>query len=193
MPPYAFAASPAISIPLNQDGPINAIILQPREHAIEVNLEKTQPATLERVSTGLFPADTSLESGNSKSAPLYRLDVKTHVFKKELQEYVPTRSEERLRIETIIYVELSIVNRADSMLVKNYDYIRFPKDLFCTLPDKVMSPNDMASKRILNVGVSVLCPSNIWQVEKEACVRCARRMSTKLEENESRVSFYSYE
>ncbi|KAF8940246.1 SPT3 Dosage dependent suppressor of Ty-induced promoter mutations-like protein [Dissophora ornata] len=106
---------------------------------------------------------------------------------KELQEYVPTRSEDRLRIETIVYAELSIVKQSDSSLVKIYDYVRLPKELFQAQPDKVMSPEVMASKRILNVNASVQCPSNNWKEEREACVRCARRMSAKLDENESRI------
>ncbi|CAO3574009.1 unnamed protein product [Mortierella alpina] len=50
-----------------------------------------------------------------------------------------------------------------------------------------MSAADLASKRILDVTASLQCPSNNWQEEKEACVRCARRMSSKLEQAESRI------
>ncbi|KAF9435313.1 SPT3 Dosage dependent suppressor of Ty-induced promoter mutations-like protein [Entomortierella beljakovae] len=117
----------------------------------------------------------------------HRLDVKTHVFKKEQQEYVPTRSEDRLRIETIIYVELSVVKQDDGSMVRNYDYVRFPKELFFNLPDKVMTQEVVASKRVLDVKAYVQSPSNDWRVEDEACMRCARRMSTKLDENESRI------
>lgn len=120
------------------------------------------------------------------------MNVKTHVFKKELQEYVPTQLDDRLRIETIIYVELSIVDQVDGSLVRNYDYVRLPKELFFAQPDKEMTAEEMASKRILNVEASLQCPSNNWQVETEACVRCARRMSAKLEQNESRVSVYFF-
>ena len=134
-------------------------------------------------------AYSTLSNRSTKpSVEPYRLNVKTHVFKKELQEYVPTQLDDRLRIETIIYVELSIVDQADSSLVRNYDYVRLPKELFYNQPDKEMSAEEMASKRILNVEASLQCPSNNWQVETEACVRCARRMSAKLEQNESRVS-----
>ncbi len=111
-----------------------------------------------------------------------------HVFKKEQQEYVPTMIADRLRIETIIYVELSIVNIMDGDVVRNFDYIRLPKDLFFSQPDKVMSADDLASKRILDVTASLQCPSSNWQEEREACVRCARRMSSKLDQAESRVS-----
>lgn len=120
------------------------------------------------------------------------MNVKTHVFKKELQEYVPTQLDDRLRIETIIYVELSIVDQVDGSLVRNYDYVRLPKELFFTQPDKEMTAEEMVSKRILNVEASLQCPSNNWQVETEACVRCARRMSAKLEQNESRVRVYFF-
>ncbi|KAG0197281.1 SPT3 Dosage dependent suppressor of Ty-induced promoter mutations-like protein [Mortierella sp. GBA30] len=115
-----------------------------------------------------------------------RLNVKTHVFKKELQEYIPTQIEDRLRIETIIYVELSIVDQNNN-LVNAYDYARLPKDLFFSQPDKVMSPEEMATKRIVDVAAVLQCPSNGWQEEKEACLRCARRMSTKLDQTESRI------
>lgn len=121
-----------------------------------------------------------------------RLNVKTHVFKKEQQEYVPTLIEDRLRIETIIYVELSIVDITDGAVVRSFDYLRLPKELFFNQPDKVMSAEDLASKRILDVTASLQCPSSNWQEEREACVRCARRMSSKLEQAESRVSIMEY-
>lgn len=117
----------------------------------------------------------------------HRLNVKTHVFKKELQEYVPTQIEDRLRIETIIYVELSIVDQ-NNALVNAYDYARLPKDLFFSQPDKVMSTEEMATKRIVDISATLQCPSNNWQEENEACLRCARRMSTKLDQTETRVS-----
>ncbi|KAF8970256.1 SPT3 Dosage dependent suppressor of Ty-induced promoter mutations-like protein, partial [Entomortierella lignicola] len=122
----------------------------------------------------------------SKPVLTHRLNVKTHVFKKELQEYVPTQIEDRLRIETIIYVELSIVDQNNS-LVNIYDYARLPKDLFFSQPDKVMSPEEMSTKRIIDIVATLQCPSNNWQEEKEACLRCARRMSTKLDQTESRI------
>ncbi|KAF9312067.1 SPT3 Dosage dependent suppressor of Ty-induced promoter mutations-like protein [Podila horticola] len=120
------------------------------------------------------------------STPL-RLNVKTHVFKKELQEYIPTQIEDRLRIETIIYVELSIIDQATGALANTYDYVRLPKDLFLTQADKVMSAEEMATKRILNIAATLQCPSNGWQEEKEACLRCARRMSAKSDATESRI------
>ncbi|KAI1303228.1 SPT3 Dosage dependent suppressor of Ty-induced promoter mutations-like protein [Mortierella claussenii] len=122
----------------------------------------------------------------NKSTIPHRLNVKTHVFKKELQEYIPTQIEDRLRIETIIYVELSIVDH-NNALVNAYDYARLPKDLFFTQPDKVMSPEEMSTKRILDISATLQCPSNGWQEEKEACLRCARRMSTKTDQTESRI------
>ncbi|KFH67008.1 hypothetical protein MVEG_07532 [Podila verticillata NRRL 6337] len=117
----------------------------------------------------------------------HRLNVKTHVFKKELQEYIPTQIEDRLRIETIIYVELSIVDQVTGALANTYDYVRLPKDLFLTQADKVMSSEEMATKRILNIAATLQCPSNGWQEEKEACLRCARRMSAKSDATESRI------
>ncbi|KAF9105424.1 SPT3 Dosage dependent suppressor of Ty-induced promoter mutations-like protein [Mortierella sp. AM989] len=105
---------------------------------------------------------------------------------KELQEYVPTQIEDRLRIETIIYVELSIVDQNNS-LVNIYDYARLPKELFFSQPDKTMSPEEMGTKRIIDIAATLQCPSNNWQEEKEACLRCARRMSTKLDQTESRI------
>ncbi|KAG0366960.1 SPT3 Dosage dependent suppressor of Ty-induced promoter mutations-like protein [Gamsiella multidivaricata] len=122
----------------------------------------------------------------NKPATTHRLNVKTHVFKKELQEYVPTQIEDRLRIETIIYVELSIVDQ-NNALVNAYDYARLPKDLFFSQPDKVMSPEEMGTKRIVDISATLQCPSNGWQEEKEACLRCARRMSTKLDQTETRI------
>ncbi|KAG0299398.1 SPT3 Dosage dependent suppressor of Ty-induced promoter mutations-like protein [Dissophora globulifera] len=115
-----------------------------------------------------------------------RLNVKTHVFKKELQEYIPTQIEDRLRIETIIYVELSIVDQSNA-LVNAYDYARLPKELFFSQPDKVMAPEEMATKRIIDIAATLQCPSKGWKEEKEACLRCARRMSTKLDQTESRI------
>jgi hypothetical protein len=114
------------------------------------------------------------------------LNVKTHVFKKELQEYVPTQIEDRLRIETIIYVELSIVDHNNN-IINAYDFARLPKDLFFSSPDKIMSAEEMATKRIIDIAATLQCPSNNWQEEKEACLRCARRMSAKLDQTESRV------
>ncbi|KAF9177472.1 SPT3 Dosage dependent suppressor of Ty-induced promoter mutations-like protein [Haplosporangium sp. Z 767] len=122
----------------------------------------------------------------NKPATAHRLNVKTHVFKKELQEYVPTQIEDRLRIETIIYVELSIVDH-NNALVNAYDYARLPKDLFFSQPDKIMSLQEMTTKRIIDVAATLQCPSNGWQEEKEACLRCARRMSGKLDQAESRI------
>ncbi|KAF9901894.1 SPT3 Dosage dependent suppressor of Ty-induced promoter mutations-like protein [Linnemannia zychae] len=116
----------------------------------------------------------------------HRLNVKTHVFKKELQEYVPTQIEDRLRIETIIYVELSIVDHNNN-LINAYDFARLPKDLFFSQPDKIMSQEEMATKRIIDIAATLQCPSNNWQEEKEACLRCARRMSAKLDQTESRI------
>ncbi|KAF9984910.1 SPT3 Dosage dependent suppressor of Ty-induced promoter mutations-like protein [Modicella reniformis] len=138
---------------------------------------------------GIQLADYLVDVPNSptKLTPSRRLDAKTHVFKKELQEYVPTRNDDRIRIETIIYVELSIVKQDDGSLDKTYDYLCLPKHLFYNLPDKVMLPEIVASKRVLNVDVNLQCPSNDWRIEKEACVRCARRMSGKMQQNESRI------
>ncbi|KAF9090987.1 hypothetical protein BGX23_005577, partial [Mortierella sp. AD031] len=105
---------------------------------------------------------------------------------KELQEYVPTQIEDRLRIETIIYVELSIVDHNNN-LVNAFDFARLPKDLFFSQPDKVMSAEEMATKRIIDIAATLQCPSNNWQEEKEACLRCARRMSAKLDQTETRI------
>ncbi|KAI8604582.1 hypothetical protein EDD21DRAFT_365934 [Dissophora ornata] len=149
------------------------------------DMKKAQLATPEWNNTLLHSLAESLGSFE-KSSSAHRLNVKTHVFKKELQEYVPTQIEDRLRIETIIYVELSIVDQ-NNALVNAYDYARLPKDLFFSQPDKVMSPEEMASKRIIDIVATLQCPSNGWQGEKEACLRCARRMSTKLDQIESRI------
>ncbi|KAG0331640.1 SPT3 Dosage dependent suppressor of Ty-induced promoter mutations-like protein [Podila humilis] len=116
----------------------------------------------------------------------HRLNVKTHVFKKELQEYVPTQIEDRLRIETIIYVELSVVDQEGST-VHSFDYARMPKRLFYTQPDKLMNAQELVSKRVIDIGATLHCPSNDWREEKEACARCARRMSTKLNQDENRI------
>ncbi|KAG0321599.1 SPT3 Dosage dependent suppressor of Ty-induced promoter mutations-like protein, partial [Podila horticola] len=122
----------------------------------------------------------------SKPLTSHRLNVKTHVFKKELQEYVPTQIEDRLRIETIIYVELSVVDQ-DGSTVNSFDYARMPKRLFYTQPDKLMTNQELASKRVIDIGATLHCPSNEWHEEQEACARCARRMSTKLDQDENRI------
>ncbi|KAF9430279.1 SPT3 Dosage dependent suppressor of Ty-induced promoter mutations-like protein [Podila epigama] len=121
------------------------------------------------------------------AATSHRLNVKTHVFKKELQEYIPTQIEDRLRIETIIYVELSIIDQTTGELANVYDYLRLPKALFLTQADKVMSAQEMDTKRILNIAATLQCPSNGWKEETEACLRCARRMSAKSDVTESRI------
>ncbi|KAF9936234.1 SPT3 Dosage dependent suppressor of Ty-induced promoter mutations-like protein, partial [Modicella reniformis] len=149
---------------------------QPEESTVRTDPKKAQLATPEWNNALFF----------DKTALTHRLNVKTHVFKKELQEYVPTQIEDRLRIETIIYVELSVVDQ-NNALVNAYDYARLPKELFFSQPDKVMSPEEMATKRILDISATLQCPSNNWQEEKEACLRCARRMSTKLDQTESRI------
>ncbi|KAF9392804.1 SPT3 Dosage dependent suppressor of Ty-induced promoter mutations-like protein [Podila verticillata] len=136
------------------------------------------------LKTHAYSLDAALES---LSKPLsHRLNVKTHVFKKELQEYVPTQIEDRLRIETIIYVELSVVDQ-DGSTVNSFDYARMPKRLFYTQPDKLMTNQELASKRVIDIGATLHCPSNDWHEEKEACARCARRMSTKLDQDENRI------
>ncbi|KAI8347302.1 hypothetical protein B0O80DRAFT_465978 [Mortierella sp. GBAus27b] len=150
------------------------------------DLKKTQLATPEWNDALFYSLTESLGSFSSKPVLTHRLNVKTHVFKKELQEYVPTQIEDRLRIETIIYVELSIVDQNNS-LVNVYDYARLPKNLFFSQPDKVMSPDEMATKRIVDISATLQCPSNNWQEEKEACLRCARRMSAKLDQTETRI------
>ncbi|KAF9948111.1 SPT3 Dosage dependent suppressor of Ty-induced promoter mutations-like protein [Mortierella alpina] len=173
---------------LSAEGSFESNFLQKHESsAVRMgDMKKAQPPTPERNSSRLLSSAESLENAPNPATSC-RLNVKTHVFKKEQQEYVPTQIEDRLRIETIIYVELSIVNIVDGNVVRNYDYLRLPKDLFFTQPDKVMSAEDLASKRILDVTASLQCPSSNWQEEKEACVRCARRMSSKLEQAESRI------
>ncbi|KAI8605368.1 hypothetical protein EDD21DRAFT_363729 [Dissophora ornata] len=187
MPPYFAATSAVPHMVMGEIEPSKSGFMQhPEPCRIRVDgLNDTQQASAELNGAELYSDNESIES--LKLTSEHRLDVKTHVFKKELQEYVPTRSEDRLRIETIVYAELSIVKQSDSSLVKIYDYVRLPKELFQAQPDKVMSPEVMASKRILNVNASVQCPSNNWKEEREACVRCARRMSAKLDENESRI------
>ncbi|KAG0377246.1 SPT3 Dosage dependent suppressor of Ty-induced promoter mutations-like protein [Mortierella sp. AD032] len=130
--------------------------------------------------------DTSFLHHHHEPTVAHRLNVKTHVFKKELQEYVPTQIEDRLRIETIIYVELSIVDHNNN-LINAYDFARLPKDLFFSQPDKIMSQEEMSTKRIIDIAATLQCPSNNWQEEKEACLRCARRMSAKLDQTESRI------
>ncbi|KAG0295291.1 SPT3 Dosage dependent suppressor of Ty-induced promoter mutations-like protein [Linnemannia gamsii] len=140
----------------------------------------------EDVSMGEFKKNQLVSPDFNKPTVAHRLNVKTHVFKKELQEYVPTQIEDRLRIETIIYVELSIVDHNND-LINAYDFARLPKDLFSSQPDKIMSPEEMATKRIIDIAATLQCPSNNWQEEKEACLRCARRMSAKLDQTESRI------
>ncbi|KAG0203773.1 SPT3 Dosage dependent suppressor of Ty-induced promoter mutations-like protein [Mortierella sp. NVP41] len=149
------------------------------------DLKKAQLATPEWNNALLFSLNDPLGSFN-KPTIAHRLNVKTHVFKKELQEYVPTQIEDRLRIETIIYVELSIVDHNNN-LVNAFDFARLPKDLFFSQPDKVMSAEEMATKRIIDIAATLQCPSNNWQEEKEACLRCARRMSAKLDQTETRI------
>ncbi|KAF9107612.1 SPT3 Dosage dependent suppressor of Ty-induced promoter mutations-like protein [Mortierella sp. GBA35] len=186
MPPHSTTtASTVPHMAFNQHGSFESSFLQQHHHQ-SLDEPKLQQLTPEWTPSPDF-SSAAKESTESSSAEPYRLNVKTHVFKKELQEYVPTQLDDRLRIETIIYVELSIVDQVDSSLVRNYDYVRLPKELFYNQPDKEMSAEEMASKRILNVEASLQCPSNNWQVETEACVRCARRMSAKLEQNESRI------
>ncbi|KAF9405648.1 hypothetical protein BGZ94_003429 [Podila epigama] len=138
------------------------------------------------LKTHAYSIDAALESLDKPLDTTHRLNVKTHVFKKELQEYVPTQIEDRLRIETIIYVELSIVDK-DGNNAHSFDYARMPKHLFYTQPDKVMTNQELASKRVIDIAASLHCPSNDWHEEKEACARCARRMSTKLNQDENRI------
>ncbi|GJJ72885.1 hypothetical protein EMPS_05243 [Entomortierella parvispora] len=189
MPPYSSTANPAIHLTmgLNHGSFESTFIHQQESSAIRMgDSRKAQLATPEWNSAQLYSVDGSLES-YSKPATSHRLNVKTHVFKKELQEYVPTQIEDRLRIETIIYVELSIVSQEDGSVLKTYDYARLPKDLFFAQADKVMSEEEMATKNILNLSTILQCPSNNWQEETEACLRCAKRMSAKLEQTESRI------
>ncbi|KAF9330659.1 SPT3 Dosage dependent suppressor of Ty-induced promoter mutations-like protein [Linnemannia elongata] len=155
------------------------------EDASMGEFKKNQLASPEWNNALLFSLNDTLSSFN-KPTVAHRLNVKTHVFKKELQEYVPTQIEDRLRIETIIYVELSIVDHNNN-LINAYDFARLPKDLFFSQPDKIMSPEEMATKRIIDIAATLQCPSNNWQEEKEACLRCARRMSAKLDQTESRI------
>ncbi|KAG0308709.1 SPT3 Dosage dependent suppressor of Ty-induced promoter mutations-like protein [Linnemannia gamsii] len=147
--------------------------------------KKNQLASPEWNNALLFSLNDTLSSFH-KPTVAHRLNVKTHVFKKELQEYVPTQIEDRLRIETIIYVELSIVDHNNN-IINAYDFARLPKDLFFSSPDKIMSAEEMATKRIIDIAATLQCPSNNWQEEKEACLRCARRMSAKLDQTESRI------
>ncbi|KAF9310078.1 SPT3 Dosage dependent suppressor of Ty-induced promoter mutations-like protein [Podila horticola] len=144
-----------------------------------------QDSNVDLLKTHAYSLDAALES-LSKPLTSHRLNVKTHVFKKELQEYVPTQIEDRLRIETIIYVELSVVDQ-DGSTVNSFDYARMPKRLFYTQPDKLMTNQELASKRVIDIGATLHCPSNEWHEEKEACARCARRMSTKLDQDENRI------
>ncbi|KAG0039171.1 SPT3 Dosage dependent suppressor of Ty-induced promoter mutations-like protein [Podila clonocystis] len=147
-----------------------------------------QDSNADLLKTHAYSLDAALES-LSKPLTSHRLNVKTHVFKKELQEYVPTQIEDRLRIETIIYVELSVVDQYGST-VNSFDYARMPKRLFYTQPDKLMTNQELASKRVIDIGATLHCPSNDWHEEKEACARCARRMSTKLDQDENRSLTY---
>ncbi|KAF9361079.1 SPT3 Dosage dependent suppressor of Ty-induced promoter mutations-like protein [Mortierella sp. AD094] len=179
MPPYTAAASPAQQLALGNHSQFESY-LQHQSSDIRIDDSKNTQQSTQQWTNAI------LKSSSNPTAS-HRLEVKTHVFKKELQEYVPTRSEDHLRIETIIYVELSIVTQNEGTVVKNYDYVRLPKELFFNMPDKVMTQEEVASKRILDVNTLVQSPSNGWRVEEEACMRCARRMSAKLEENESRI------
>ncbi|KAG0215936.1 SPT3 Dosage dependent suppressor of Ty-induced promoter mutations-like protein [Mortierella sp. GBA30] len=189
MPPYSAVTPATDRLILDRHGSFDSILLQQHECAtIRMgDAKKPQLATPEWNTAHLISPNEASNSSPSKTTASHRLNIKTHVFKKELQEYVPTQIEDRLRIETIIYAELSIVNAEDGALVNNYDFLRVPKDLFFSQPDKIMSAEDMASKRILSVTAALQCPSNNWQEEKETCIRCARRMSSKLEQAESRI------
>ncbi|KAF9174974.1 SPT3 Dosage dependent suppressor of Ty-induced promoter mutations-like protein [Mortierella sp. AD011] len=179
MPPNTATAPPAQQLALGQQSQFESY-LQHQSSDIRIDDSKTPEQPIQQWTSAVLQSSPNLTSS-------YRLDVKTHVFKKELQEYIPTRSEDHLRIETIIYVELSIVTQKEGTVVKNYDYVRLPRKLFFNMPDKVMAQEDVASKRIFDVSVSVQSPSNGWRVEEEACMRCSRRMSAKLDENESRI------
>ncbi|KAG0325541.1 SPT3 Dosage dependent suppressor of Ty-induced promoter mutations-like protein [Dissophora globulifera] len=188
MPPYSTAVPVASRAALHQCASSTLVHSQHCEdYGVRQDDAKAAPpqdgGAVERTTTGIAPAITILEGLGQD----HRLEVKTHIFKKELQEYIPTRVEDRLRIETIVYAELSIVKQNDNSLVKLYDYVSFPMALFHVQPEKVMAPEEMATKRILRANASVLCPSNNWREETEACVRCARRMSAKREENENRI------
>ncbi|KAG0007357.1 SPT3 Dosage dependent suppressor of Ty-induced promoter mutations-like protein, partial [Entomortierella chlamydospora] len=179
MPPNTATAPLAQQFALGQQSHFESY-LQHQSSDIRIDDSKNSQQPTQQWTSAVLQSSPNL-------TPSYRLDVKTHVFKKELQEYIPTRSEDHLRIETIIYVELSIVTQKEGTVVKNYDYVRLPRKLFFNMPDKVMAQEDVASKRILDVSASVQSPSNGWRVEEEACMRCARRMSAKLDENESRI------
>ncbi|KAF9901433.1 SPT3 Dosage dependent suppressor of Ty-induced promoter mutations-like protein [Lobosporangium transversale] len=182
MPPYTAVASIPRHLALGQNGSSDPSSPQQCESPFDTQMDHLKYAQ--------FSASETLKVGMERAFdPIskYRLNVKTHVFKKEQQEYVPTRSDERLRIETIVYAEISIVDQEKGSMVRQYDYLRLPRNLFLALPEKIMYPQDMASKRILSVSAAVMCPSNDWKVEEEACVRCSRRMSAKLEENECRI------
>ncbi|KAF9987762.1 SPT3 Dosage dependent suppressor of Ty-induced promoter mutations-like protein [Mortierella antarctica] len=173
---------------LGSQGSFESSFLQQHESSsIRMGDMKKAQVAIQEQNASHLPSSAEFVKDAPNPAVTCRLNVKTHVFKKEQQEYVPTQIEDRLRIETIIYVELSIVSIVDGDLVRNFDYLRLPKDLFFSQPDKVMSVEDLASKRILDVTASLQCPSSNWQEEKEACVRCARRMSSKLEKSESRI------
>ncbi|KAI8351701.1 hypothetical protein B0O80DRAFT_500062 [Mortierella sp. GBAus27b] len=150
-----------------------------QQHEPHIGDPKTAPVVVDPWSIGI--------GSKPASPPSHRLDVKTHVFKKELQEYIPTQGDDRHRIETIIYIDLSVVKQDDGSLAKMYDYVCLPKEVLFTLPDKVMPPEVMASKRILDINVILKSPSNDWRIEKEACARCVRRMSAKLEQDEVRI------
>ncbi|KAG0267608.1 SPT3 Dosage dependent suppressor of Ty-induced promoter mutations-like protein [Mortierella polycephala] len=171
-----------------QQGSFESTFLHQRKAvAVQMgDLKKPQLVAPEWNSAQLCSTEKSLNSISKPTMP-YCLNVKTHVFKKELQEYVPIQANNRIRIETIIYVELSIVDAQDGSLIRSYDYVRMSNRLFATVPDKVMSSNDMESKCILDVDVSVHCPTGNWREEKEACARCVHRMSTKLEQDEKRI------
>ncbi|KAF9185998.1 SPT3 Dosage dependent suppressor of Ty-induced promoter mutations-like protein [Haplosporangium sp. Z 767] len=192
MPPYTSTttittSSSAIDMAFARQGSFDSTFLHQREVvAVQTdNLKKSQLLVPEWNNAHSHSIDESLNR-SSTSKP-YRLNVKTHVFKKELQEYVPTQVDDRIRIETIIYVELSIIDAQNGSLIRSYDYVRLSNGLFVTVPDKVMSSKDMGSKRILDVDVSVHCPTDNWREEKEACARCVRRMSTKLQQDEKRI------
>ncbi|KAG0045509.1 SPT3 Dosage dependent suppressor of Ty-induced promoter mutations-like protein [Gryganskiella cystojenkinii] len=189
MPPYSATTNSSALLTMGlQHGSFESTFIHQQEStAIRMgDSRKAQLATPEWNSAQLYSLENPLES-YAKPATAHRLNVKTHVFKKELQEYVPTQVEDRLRIETIIYVELSIVSQTDGSLVKTFDYARLPKNLFFTQADKIMSEAEMATKNILDITATLQCPSNQWQEETEACLRCAKRMSAKLEQTESRI------
>ncbi|KAG0254754.1 SPT3 Dosage dependent suppressor of Ty-induced promoter mutations-like protein [Mortierella polycephala] len=133
--------------------------------------------TLLGTAMTVAPGDPLSQSLSLSHSRLPAFDVKAYTFRKKPRHYVAVKHKNALRIEPIIYLKTSILDK-NRQVVRNWDYLRFKLDRFRenAQPKKKLNPEELRGARILDVDIVLVSPNNRDRVIEDSCPACVMRM-----------------